>query len=30
MPRRTTADPSFDGLHRLEVIWLKCKRGRQI
>jgi hypothetical protein len=25
MPRRTTVDPTFD-----EVIWLKCKCGREV
>jgi len=30
MPRRTTVDPTFDDLHRREVIWLKCKCGREV
>lgn len=29
MPRRTTLDPTFDDLHRREVIWLKCKCGKE-
>jgi|KBSSwiStaDraftv2_1062776.scaffolds.fasta_scaffold4715130_2 hypothetical protein len=29
MPRRTTVDPTFDDLHRREVIWLKCRCGKE-
>lgn len=30
MPRRTTLDPCFDDLHRREVLWVKCRCGRQV